>query len=159
MNSIKLFLIDEIHVLGEISRGSVIEVVVSRMKTHALNQAIAEADVNESQDENSSSIRFVAISATIPNIADFADWLGSGLNQQTPAVFYKMNESYRPVELKKIVYGYPCPAGTLDFRFDLTLSYKLANIIQQHSNSKPTLIVSVHWFLFCLNFCLFEFII
>ena len=90
MDSIKLFLIDEIHVLDQSSRGPVIEVVVSRMKNHALNQDTAEA---ENKDENNSSIRFVAISATIPNIADFADWLGSGLNQQTPAEVHKLDES------------------------------------------------------------------
>ncbi len=56
IDSIKLFLIDEIHVLGESSRGAVIEAVISRMKTFA--------------SKSQSPIRFVAISATIPNIED-----------------------------------------------------------------------------------------
>lgn len=47
--------------LGENSRGATIEVVVSRMKTYALSSA------NEN-DEN--KLRFIAISATIPNIYD-----------------------------------------------------------------------------------------
>lgn len=64
MNSIKLFLIDEIHVLGETSRGAVIESVVSRMKTLALNNK-TNSDLNEND-----MLRFIAISATIPNIDD-----------------------------------------------------------------------------------------
>lgn len=63
MNSIKLFLVDEIHVLGETSRGAVIESVVSRMKTLALNKT--NSDLNEDD-----MLRFIAISATIPNIDD-----------------------------------------------------------------------------------------
>lgn len=64
MNSIKLFLVDEIHVLGETSRGAVIESVVSRMKTLALNNK-TNSDLNEND-----MLRFIAISATIPNIDD-----------------------------------------------------------------------------------------
>ena len=63
MNSIKLFLVDEIHVLGETSRGAVIESVVSRMKTLALNKT--NSDLNEDD-----MLRFIAISATIFNIDD-----------------------------------------------------------------------------------------
>ncbi len=62
INSIKLFLVDEVHVLGENSRGAVIEAVISRMKTYA-NKRIMPSD-----PEN--SMRFVAVSATIPNIDD-----------------------------------------------------------------------------------------
>jgi ATP-dependent DNA helicase HFM1/MER3 len=60
MASIKLFLIDEIHLLGENIRGSIIEVVVSRIKTsEAFNVANEDG-----------RLRFLAISATIPNIND-----------------------------------------------------------------------------------------
>ena len=63
MSSIKLFLIDEIHVLGESNRGATIEAVVSRMKTIA-------AKTNVNNNEQCKNLRFVAISATIPNIED-----------------------------------------------------------------------------------------
>jgi len=65
IDNIKLFLIDEIHVLGESSRGAVIEAVISRMKTFALKR-----QKGHSNDLVESPIRFVAISATIPNIED-----------------------------------------------------------------------------------------
>lgn len=141
MNTVKLILIDEIHVLGESSRGAVIEAVVSRMK--AFSNA-KEADYNEQLNEEASSlsskIRFLAVSATLPNIDDFCTWLSSNSPRITPALQFKMNETLRPVKLEKIVYGYTQPPGQTDYVFDISLSYKLANIIEKHSNSKPTLI-------------------
>lgn len=78
MKTIKLFLIDEIHVINESSRGSTIEAVVSRMKSLSYNN-----------DEQKSTIRFIAVSATIPNIQDFSLWLSSDLTQKNPAIYYK----------------------------------------------------------------------
>jgi hypothetical protein len=52
-----------------------------------------------------------------------------------------MNESYRPVKLQKFVNGYYFPEKSSDYLFDLSLNYKLADVIQTHSDSKPTLIV------------------
>lgn len=49
--------IDEIHFVGMDVRGAVLEVVVSRMKTLG------------------TKTRFIALSATIPNIGDVATWL------------------------------------------------------------------------------------
>lgn len=48
----------QVHVLNE-SRGSTLEVVVCRMKTRG------------------SGVRFVAVSATVPNINDVAYWIAS----------------------------------------------------------------------------------
>ena len=138
IDSIKMVLIDEIHVLGDSSRGTIIEVVVSRLKNHALS--LVEAHGNK--DETSSFIRFIAISATIPNIYDIANWLGSCIHlQQTPAVVYQLDESYRPVRLNKIVIGYGMVSNL--FAFDNYISHKLDNLIELYSKSKPTLIVSL----------------
>lgn len=50
--------IDECHFVGMDTRGAVLEVVVSRMKTLG------------------TQTRFLACSATAPNIEDIGDWLG-----------------------------------------------------------------------------------
>ena len=55
---VQLFLIDEVHILNE-TRGSTLEVVVSRMKARG------------------SSVRFLAVSATVPNVNDVAAWVGA----------------------------------------------------------------------------------
>jgi ATP-dependent DNA helicase HFM1/MER3 len=46
------------------------------------------------------------------------------------------------VRLRKVVLGYPCNQNTNPFRFDLSLNYKLAQIVETYSEGKPTLVVS-----------------
>uniref|UniRef100_UPI003AAD2253 probable ATP-dependent DNA helicase HFM1 n=1 Tax=Centroberyx gerrardi TaxID=166262 RepID=UPI003AAD2253 len=127
---VRLFLIDEVHVVKDVSRGATLEVVVSRMKAvHAYRTAgNPQADL---------SMRFVAVSATIPNISDIADWL---CNESSPATYLEMDESHRPVKLRKVVLGFPCSPNQTEFKFDLSLNYKMANIIQTYSDQKPALV-------------------
>ncbi|KAI4590766.1 hypothetical protein MJG53_001815 [Ovis ammon polii x Ovis aries] len=120
-----------VHVVKDENRGPTLEVVVSRMKTvQFLSHAV----------ENTNSIvpmRFVAVSATIPNAEDIAEWLSDG---ERAAVCLKMDERHRPVKLRKVVLGFPCSDNQTEFKFDLTLNYKIASIIQTYSDQKPTLV-------------------
>ncbi|KAK6302426.1 hypothetical protein J4Q44_G00267810 [Coregonus suidteri] len=127
---VRLFLIDEVHVVKDTTRGATLEVVVSRMKAvHAYRSA-----ENPREDL---SMRFVAVSATIPNVKDIADWL---CDNRGPATCLEMDESHRPVKLRKVVLGFPCSSNQTEFKFDLSLNYKMANIIQTYSDQKPTLV-------------------
>ncbi|KAI9741343.1 MAG: Sec63 [Cirrosporium novae-zelandiae] len=112
MKMIKLFLIDEVHILKE-SRGAALEAVVSRIKSSGCD------------------VRFVALSATVPNIEDVAEWLG-------PARCEKFGEEFRPVKLEKHVYGYNSTGN--DFAFDKTCETKLPGVIAKHSAGKPIMI-------------------
>ncbi|KAE8291121.1 putative ATP-dependent DNA helicase HFM1 [Larimichthys crocea] len=127
---VRLFLIDEVHVVKDATRGATLEVVVSRMK--AVN-----AHRTAQNPETGLSMRFVAVSATIPNISDIADWLS---NESGPATYLDMDESHRPVKLRKVVLGFPCSPNQTEFKFDLSLNYKMVNIIQTYSEQKPTLV-------------------
>ena len=62
---------------------------------------------------------------------------------------FSLGNEYRPVELRKVVLGYPMSEKQSDFKFDLTLSYKLSSIIQTYSENKPSLVVCS--FVQCLN--------
>lgn len=98
MQLVKLFLIDEVHILKE-ARGATLEAVVSRMKNIGSN------------------VRFVALSATVPNSEDIATWLGKdATNQHVPAHREHFGEEFRPVKLQKFVYGYHSNGN--DFAFD-----------------------------------------
>jgi ATP-dependent DNA helicase HFM1/MER3 len=67
-----------------------------------------------------SDVRFVALSATVPNSADIAQWLGKGpLMQDTAAQEQRFGEEFRPVKLQKFVYGYQFHGN--DFIFDKKL--------------------------------------
>ncbi|KAJ3120674.1 Sec63, partial [Nowakowskiella sp. JEL0407] len=94
MGMIRLFLIDEVHMLNEPTRGATLEVVVSRMRT--VNK---ELQVNRGWGK----IRLIAISATVPNIEDVAAWLQEDDGQ--PAQLRIFGEEYRPIKLQREVIG------------------------------------------------------
>ncbi|RAL09680.1 putative DEAD/DEAH box DNA helicase (Mer3) [Aspergillus homomorphus CBS 101889] len=120
MQLVKLFLIDEVHILKE-ARGATLEAVVSRMKT------------------NGSNVRFIALSATVPNSEDIATWLGrDATNQHVPARREYFDESFRPVRLQKFVYGYRSQGN--DFAFDKMCNAKLSDVIAAHSCKKPIIV-------------------
>ncbi|NXW55725.1 HFM1 helicase, partial [Eurystomus gularis] len=129
---VRLFLIDEVHVIKDESRGATLEVVVSRMKT--VQSSLWR--LSESHD-TVPPLRFVAVSATIPNAEDIAEWLS---DSKMPAVCLKIDEDQRPVKLRKIVLGFPCSDNQTEFKFDLTLNYKIASVIQTYSEQKPALV-------------------
>ena len=68
-----------------------------------------------------------------------------------------MDESLRPVHLRKVVLGYNCSENTSEFKFDITLNYKLASIIETYSNKKPTLVVSHVEFFKSFHRCIWVF--
>lgn len=120
LNLVELFLIDEIHILKE-SRGATLEAVVSRMKTYG------------------TKVRFVALSATVPNSSDIATWLGRNCsNPHTPAHQEVFGEEFRPVKLVKAVHGFDSKLG--DHPFDSYLNGQLWKYIELHSQKKPMMV-------------------
>lgn len=84
---VRLFLVDEVHILRE-SRGASLEAVVSRMKSVG------------------TAIQFIALSATVPNANDIATWLGRNSSEaEHPAKIERFGEEFRPVQLQKHVFG------------------------------------------------------
>ena len=123
MHMVKLFLIDEVHILKD-KRGATLEAVVSRMKSVGSN------------------VRFVALSATVPNSGDVAKWLGKDpTHQHVPAVREIFGEDFRPVKLQKHVIG--IAYGGNDFGFEGACDAKLPGIIAKYSHKKPIIIFCI----------------
>lgn len=128
MQMVKLFLIDEVHILKE-DRGATLEAIVSRMKSVGCD------------------IRFVALSATVPNSQDIATWLGKdSVTPYLPAPRERFGEEFRPVPLSKHVCGYQSSGN--DFAFEKTLNAKLPEVIARWSQRKPIMV-----FCFTRNSC------
>ena len=51
-----------------------------------------------------------------------------------------IDESHRPVRLRRVVLGYP--NSNSEFKFDLSLNYRVSGVIQCYSEQKPSLVVS-----------------
>ncbi|WP_418281395.1 DEAD/DEAH box helicase [Halorubrum sp. DTA98] len=74
--------IDEVHLLDSEKRGAVLEVTVSRLR-------------------RLQAPRIVALSATMPNVGDVAEWLDA-----PPETTYEFGDDYRPVDLETGVKTY-----------------------------------------------------
>ncbi|CAM6091547.1 unnamed protein product [Calypogeia fissa] len=121
---IALVLIDEVHLLND-SRGACLEAVVSRIKMLCQSPELKSSPIGR--------IRFVAVSATIPNIEDLAEWL-----RVPKRGIKRFGEEMRPVQLVTKVYGYG--AAKNDYLFEKRLQNFLFDVIVQHSGGKPTLV-------------------
>ncbi|ORZ39973.1 P-loop containing nucleoside triphosphate hydrolase protein [Catenaria anguillulae PL171] len=113
-----LVLLDEVHLLAS-SRGSTLEALVARMK-------VVSAELN-------TRIRYIALSATFPNIEDVGKWLGGG------AKVFTFGDEYRPVRLERLVLGYST-AHRSSWQFDKVLDAHLPNVIREHAAGKPALV-------------------
>nr|GMC97314.1 DExH-box ATP-dependent RNA helicase DExH17 isoform X1 [Ipomoea batatas] len=103
-SDIALVLIDEVHLLND-PRGAALEAVVSRIKMLSC--------ISEMKLSPLAHVRFLAVSATIPNINDLAEWLmvpNQGIK--------KFGEEMRPVKL----------------------TTKVFDILMQHSRGKSALV-------------------
>lgn len=80
-----------------------------------------------------SKVRFVAVSATIPNAQDLATWL-----HVPPEGLLVYGEEVRPVKLRTIVKGYQETKN--DFFFEKRLNEYLHQVIEDFSKGRPTLI-------------------
>lgn len=127
VQSLRLLLIDEIHLVNDGARGATLEAVISRMKTIRLLTWPSELD----------NLRFVAVSATVSNVQDIAEWFSA---PTSTAEVHRVDATQRPVKLRTIVLGYTAHTNVNEFSFDNLLNHKLADLIKEHSNDKPTLV-------------------
>ena len=83
-----------------------------------------------------SCMRIVAVSATLPNLVDIAEFLNA--NEA-----FSFDESYRPVKLEKHVHacGY---VGKNHYKFWKGLDRDVANVIQRFSNNNKQTLVFCH---------------
>ncbi|TYH20054.1 hypothetical protein ES288_A05G400800v1 [Gossypium darwinii] len=123
-SDISLLLIDEVHLLNDL-RGATLEAIVSRIKMLARNPEMKSSAL--------ASVRFLAVSATIPNTEDLAEWL------EVPVQGIKrFGEEMRPVKLTTKVFGYASAKN--DFLFEKASNCIYINILMQYSRGKSALV-------------------
>ncbi|KAJ6302004.1 hypothetical protein OIU77_016164 [Salix suchowensis] len=123
-SDIALVLIDEVHLLND-PRGAALEAIVSRIKMLAHNPEMKSSPL--------SCVRFLAVSATIPNIEDLAEWLNVPVQG-----IKRFGEEMRPVKLTTKVFGY-APAKN-DFLFEKRLENYIFDILMHYSRGKSALV-------------------
>ncbi|CAG9465162.1 unnamed protein product [Pedinophyceae sp. YPF-701] len=123
LGDIALLLVDEVHMLGS-DRGPTLEAVIARLKLAAQSAP---------PDLAVAGVRFVAVSATIPNADSIAKWLGVA-----PANLRKFGNEVRATDLRVQVLGYG--AAKNEFLFDMNLTRHVFKCIQDFSKGKPALV-------------------
>ncbi|KAJ2343823.1 ATP-dependent DNA helicase MER3 [Coemansia sp. RSA 2673] len=117
LGSVGLVLVDECHMVGT-NRGASLELAVSLIRA------------------NAGQARIIAVSATVGNIGDVAEWLADrNSGAAKPLVF---GEEYRPVPLTKVVLGYDCTGPY--YQFQRNLDFRLSGIINTHGTGRSVLI-------------------
>ncbi|KAK9002003.1 hypothetical protein V6N11_024696 [Hibiscus sabdariffa] len=118
-SDIALLLIDEVHLLNDL-RGAALEAIVSRIKMVARNPEMKSSAL--------ASVRFLAVSATIPNIED--------LDVPSSTVFSKL--SPLGLECISLINENTFPAGYASAKNDFL--FEKANILMQYSRGKSALV-------------------
>ncbi|KAI3768772.1 hypothetical protein L2E82_19605 [Cichorium intybus] len=123
-SDISLILIDEVHLLND-PRGAALEAIVSRIKMIGRSPQMETSPL--------AHVRFLAVSATIPNIDDLAEWLMVPIQG-----IKRFGEEMRPVKLTTKVFGYT-PAKN-DFLFERRLQNYIFDLLMQYSSGKSALV-------------------
>ena len=166
MATVKLVMVDEVHLLGDDSRGHCLEAIMTRMKSiqrAAVNVHATQEQINSSRYVQvlvcpfrttnassqscpvlafsyphttpasiSASMRTVAVSATLPNITDVAEFVGA-------SEAYAFDGSFRPVPLTKHVSAFGF-VGNNEFKYWSSLDRHIPQLIHRFSGGKQTLI-------------------
>jgi replicative superfamily II helicase len=106
--------IDEVHLLDSEKRGSVLEVTIARLRRLC-------------------DPRIVALSATMPNIDDVAEWLDA-----PPETTFDFGEEYRPVDLHAGVETYS--HGENAFADKYRRLYRALDLVEPHLDSGQALV-------------------
>ncbi len=117
ITDVDLCVIDEVHLLDSRRRGSALEAIVSRLRRLC-------------------DPRFIALSATMPNVDHVAAWL-----EAPPEATFEFDESYRPVELTADVRTYT--HGENAFADKYRRLYRALDIVEPHIDGDGQALVFV----------------
>lgn len=127
LSKVILLLLDEVHHVGD-SRGAIFELLITRTLT-VCDEA---KQLNCIHEYPISSLRVIAVSATIGNVYDVANWLK--VSHQNVLCF---DHSYRPVPLDYVVIPY---SACSPWMINKVLEKNILSVIKQYSTGKPSII-------------------
>ncbi|WZZ46843.1 hypothetical protein YC2023_043102 [Brassica napus] len=119
VQQVSLFIVDELHLIGEGQGGTVLEVIVSRMRYIS------------SQGDN--KIRIVALSTSLANAKDLGEWIGA-----TSHGLFNFPPGVRPVPLEIHIQG--VDISNFKARMQAMTKPTYTAIVQHAKNKKPAIV-------------------
>jgi pre-mRNA-splicing helicase BRR2 len=124
---VKLFIVDEMHLIANADVGHILEVCTTRMRF--MSMQLKKASKNE---ESSNPIRIVALSTSLLNAKDLGDWIGA-----TSHSLFNFHPDTRPVELKIVMQGFDAPQFSSR---QAAMVRPLLYAVQHHAEEKPVVV-------------------
>ncbi|KAJ8751696.1 hypothetical protein K2173_025862 [Erythroxylum novogranatense] len=95
LSEVGIIVIDELHMVGDQSRGYLLELMLTKLRYAAgegnLESSSGESSGTSSKDDPAHGLQIIGMSATMPNVAAVAEWLQAALYQT----------EFRPVPLEE----------------------------------------------------------
>ena len=138
-----LVCIDEVHLLHE-TRGACLEGIVARLKLMQIKhrrEAEGSAATPPSPPMPIVHLRFLALSATVLNYQDIAQWLGA------ECVAFSFGDEYRPCPMRYFVHAYPSMSNP--FHFERSLDSRVVDVLTRYSQSPRDAQLRLPSLIFC----------
>jgi pre-mRNA-splicing helicase BRR2 len=123
VQQVRLFIVDELHFIGNAEVGPTLEIICSRMRFIA-NQLRTT--------ENPNPVRVIGLATSLLNAKDAGDWLGC-----TSHSLYNFHPEVRPVPLDIVMQGFDNPHFSARV---LTMTKPLLYQLSSHADDKPVII-------------------
>jgi pre-mRNA-splicing helicase BRR2 len=133
VQNVKLFIIDELHLIGSVQSGPTMEVIVSRMRYISQQLKMnAQGQQPEKGKKNEHPIRVLGLASSLANATDLGEWIGA-----TPQSLFNFHPNVRPIPLEIHIQGFDNPNYTARM---LSMSRPLLYSVSTHAADKPTLV-------------------
>jgi len=132
IQNIKLYIFDEIHLIGS-DDGPTLEIVVSRVR-YIAEQLRLQLQETEKTKSKLSPTRIVALSTSLANAKDIGEWIGA--TSRTGSLF-NFHPNVRPVPLEIHMQGFDNPSFKEQI---LSMNKLLLYSVSNHAEDKPVLI-------------------
>jgi pre-mRNA-splicing helicase BRR2 len=132
VQSVKLYIFDELHMIGA-DDGPTYEIVVSRVRMiNSQLQMQKAAELKQKISQIPSPTRIVGLASSVANAPDVGAWIGA-----TPHSLFNFHSNVRPVPLEIQMQGFDHPSFKANI---LSMSRLLLYSVSHHAEDKPVMI-------------------
>lgn len=132
VQSVKLYIFDELHMIGA-DEGPTYEIVVSRVRIiNSQLQMQKAAELKQKVSQVPSPIRIIGLASSLANAKDVGEWIGA-----TPHTLFNFHSNVRPVPLEIQMQGFDSPSFKANM---LAMNRLVLYSVAHNASDKPVMI-------------------